>query len=82
MELKLSLCGLSFNFCTLLIVPYGIETVLFGVCFVETETFNCTLWNWNNLNDNCKMDKNILLIVPYGIETCQKLWLNMQPTNF
>ena len=37
----------------------------------EKLSFNRTLWNWNNLNDNeDKEDKN-LLIVPYGIETAK-----------
>ena len=30
--------------------------------------FNCTLWNWNDREQEKDLPVNLLLIVPYGIE--------------
>ena len=58
----------------LLIVPYGIETLLTIILLYRAESFNCTLWNWNNADKEEDAKSVYLLIVPYGIETCFSIW--------
>ena len=52
-----------------LIEPYGIETWKHFCTYYRSDTFNWTVWNWNeggSIPPCCTKDP---LIEPYGIET-------------